>query len=88
MTSFCERKDSIRASSCCCAADELLLLVLELLHLRVELLQLRLGDRLALERLAGEVLAVRRDRLARLGLELDDVLLELLLSGARAASSR
>ena len=59
--------------------DELLLLVLELLHLPVHVLQLLLRDRLALERLPGEVLAVRGHGLARLGLELDDVLLELLL---------
>src|SRR5581483_4627334 len=42
-------------------------------------LQLLLRDRLALERLPREVLAVRRDRLTGLRLELDDVLLELLL---------
>src|SRR5947209_1470953 len=60
-------------------ADELLLLVGEPLHLPVHALQLLLGDRLALERLPREVLAVRSDRLARLRLELDDVLLELLL---------
>ena len=59
--------------------DELLLLVLELVHLPVHVLQLRLRERLALERLPREVLAVRRHRLACLGLELDDVLLELLL---------
>ena len=78
MTSFCERNDSMRVSSCCCDAIELLLLVLELLHLRVELLQLLLRGGLPLERLPGEVLAVRGDRLACLRLELDDVLLERL----------
>ena len=60
-------------------ADQLLLLVLELRHLRVHVLQLLLRDRLALERLPGQVLPVGGDRLARLCLELDDVLLELLL---------
>jgi len=56
----------------------LLLLLLELLHLGVELLELLLRGRLLLERLPCEVLTVGGDRLARLGLELDDVLLELL----------
>src|SRR5581483_4840600 len=59
--------------------DELLLLVGEALHLVVHALQLLLRDCLALERLPREILAVRCDRLARLRLELDDVLLELLL---------
>ena len=63
ITSFCERKDSMRVSSCCCERDELLLLVGELLHLRVEPLQLLLRGGLALERLAREILAVRGDRL-------------------------
>src|SRR5205085_8854609 len=58
--------------------DELVLLVAELLHLLVEALQLRLRGRLALERLAREVLASGRDGLARLRLELHDVLLDLL----------
>ena len=78
-TSFCERNASMRVSSCCCAVDELVLLVGEPLHLRVHALELLLRDRLALERLLGEVVAVRRDRLPSLRLELDDVLLELLL---------
>ena len=69
----------MRVSSCLLGRDELLLLVLELLHLPVHVLQLRLRERLALERLPREVLAVRRDRLPGLCLELDDVLLELLL---------
>src|SRR5581483_4795979 len=60
-------------------ADELVLLVGEPLDLVVHALQLLLRDRLALERLPREVLAVRRDRLTGLRLELDDVLLELLL---------
>ena len=58
--------------------DELLLLVGELLHLRVEALELLLRGGLALERLPGEILAVRGDRLAGLRLELDDVLLDRL----------
>src|SRR5207247_351226 len=59
------------------AADELLLLRLEVVRLPVEVLQLLLDDRLALERLACEVLAAGAERFARLGLELDDALLEL-----------
>src|SRR5207247_960447 len=50
------------------ACDELLLLVGEPLDLLVEPLKLLLGGRLALERLAGEVLAVRGDRLPGLRL--------------------
>ena len=56
--------------------DQLLLLVLELRHLRVHVLQLLLRDRLALESLPGQVLPVGGDRLARLRLELDHVLLD------------
>ena len=59
--------------------DQLLLLVPELLHLRVHVLQLPLRECLSLERLPREVLAIRGDRLPRLRLELDDVLLEFLL---------
>jgi hypothetical protein len=51
--------------------------VLELLDLLVERLQLRLGHGLALERRAGEVLAPLRERLTRLRVELDHLLLEL-----------
>ena len=58
--------------------DELLLLVLQLRHLRVEILELLLEPRLSLERLTREVLAARAERLACLRVELDDVLLELL----------
>src|SRR5439155_3992833 len=57
--------------------SELLLLVLERLYLTVEILELRLHGRLALERLPCEVLAPAAQRLPRLGLELDDALLEL-----------
>ena len=41
-------------------------------------LELLLGDRLALERCPGEVLAAGRERLARLVVELGELLLELL----------
>ena len=58
--------------------DEGFLLRLELLHLAVERLQLLLGRRLALERLLREVVAVGRDGLPGLRLELDDVLLDRL----------
>ena len=79
MISFCERNDSIFVWSCCCGGDELVLLVLELRDLAVHVLQLLLRDGLALERLRREIVAARGDRLARLALERDDVLLELLL---------
>ena len=78
MTSFCEREGLDLRRELLLARDQLLLLVGELLHLRVEALQLLLHRRLPLERLPREVLAVRGERLARLRLELDDVLLELL----------
>ena len=60
------------------APHELFLLRLELLDLAVEPLELLLDGGLALQRLAGEVLASLRNRLARLRVELDDVLLERL----------
>ena len=59
--------------------DEVLLLCLELLDLDVEPLQLGLRELLALERDTGEVLAVLREGLTGLRVELDDLLLELLL---------
>ena len=77
--SFCERNDSIFVWSCCWASTSFVLLVLELLDLAVHVLQLLLRDRLALESLRREVVAVRGDGLARLALERHDVLLELLL---------
>src|SRR5581483_11955669 len=55
---------------------ELLLLVVEPLHLDVELLELLLDAGLPLECLPGEVLVPGRERLTRLLLELDDALLE------------
>ena len=77
MTSFLVRNGSIFVRSCCSFVDQLLLLRLELRDLLVERLQLGLRERLALERHAGEVLAALGQRLARLGVELDDLLLEL-----------
>ena len=77
MTSFLVRKDSILARSFFSFSVSCLLLGLELLHLLVQRLELGLGDRLALERGAGKILATLRERLARLGVELDDLLLEL-----------
>jgi len=58
--------------------DQLLLLILQLRHLSVEILELLLETRLPLERLPGKVLAARSECLAGLRVELDDVLLELL----------
>ena len=49
------------------------------MHLLVEPLELLLDGRLPLERLSRQVLPAGRDRLARLRLELDDALLELLV---------
>jgi hypothetical protein len=68
--------------------DQLLLLVLELGHLLVERLELALGERLALERRPGEVLLALRHRLARLGVELDDLLLERALLHLQALLGR
>ena len=65
MRSFC----SSSISDCCCC--------LELGDLLVEPLELGLGEVLALERDAREVLLARRERLAGLRVELDDLLLEL-----------
>ena len=48
------------------------------MQLAVEILELRLRGRLALERGAGEVLAAGRERLAGLRVELDEALLELV----------
>ena len=78
ITSFCERNCSIFADELLLARDELLLLVLQLLHLRVEILELLLDPGLPLERLPGEVLAAGGECLARLRVERDDVLLQLL----------
>ena len=58
--------------------DQLLLLRLEPGDLLVEALELLLDERLALERLAREVLPARAERLPCLAFELGDVLLELL----------
>ena len=52
------------------------LLILQFAHLRVERLQLGLDDVLALQSLAGEILLAAGERLAGLGVELDDLLLE------------
>ena len=57
------------------ALDQLLLLRLELLALGHDVLQLALDGRLARERLAREILAVRLQRVARLAVELVDLLL-------------
>ena len=61
---------------------------LELLHLLVERLQLALRELLALERDAREILAILRERLAGLRVELDDLLLELLLLQLQALLGR
>ena len=77
MTSFLVRKLStlVRSfcslsMSCCCWASSSV-------DLRVEALELVLGQGLALQRRAGEVLLAGGERLAGLGVELDDLLLEL-----------
>ena len=78
MTSFLVRNCSIFCRAALLVRDELLLLALELLDLLIERLELGLGEVLALERRAREVLAALRERLPRLGVELHDLLLELL----------
>src|SRR4029450_5118065 len=55
---------------------EALLLILELRHLRVEALQLLLDARLALERLPRKILASAAERRPRLGVGVEDRLLE------------
>lgn len=59
------------------ARDQLLLLGLELLHLRVEVGELSLRDGLALERRPRQVLAPLGESLPRLLLEGRDALLKL-----------
>src|SRR4029079_10888971 len=66
--------------------DQRRLLGLQLGDLLVERLQLGLGELLALERGAGEILTPLRERLARLRVELDHLLLELLLLTLEALS--
>ena len=88
MTSFLVRNWSILRAQLRFLVDQRLLLRLELLHLRVEPLQLGLGELLALQRDAREVLAVLRQRLAGLGVQLDDLLLELLLLQLQALLGR
>ena len=61
------------------AGDQLLLLGRELRRLLVEALELLLQAGLALQRLPGEILAALGDGLSRLGVELDDALLDLRL---------
>src|SRR4051794_21889671 len=68
--------------------DQLLLLVLELGDLRVERVHLGLRDVLALERHPRQILATLRERLARLRVELDDALLELVLLHLKALLGR
>src|SRR5207248_11689697 len=57
---------------------ELRLLLLELADLAIEVLELGLSRRLALEGHPGEVFTVLRQRLTRLRLELGDARLEIL----------
>ena len=77
ITSFWLRNDSIFAESCLLVRLELLLLLVQLGDLPVEILELRLGRGLPLERHAGQVLAVGAERLARLRLELRHAGLQL-----------
>ena len=69
-STLAERRFSLAISFSCCASRPAIC--------GVEPLELLLRDRLALERGAGEVLAVGRERLARLVVELGELLLELL----------
>ena len=88
MTSFLVRNWSILRAELLLLVDQRLLLGLELLHLRVEPLQLALRELLALQRHAREILAVLGERLTRLRVELDDLLLELLLLQLQALLGR
>ena len=88
MTSFLVRNWSIFVRSCCSFWISDCLLLLELGDLLVERLQLALGELLALERGAREVLLAGRERLARLRVELDDLLLELGLLHLKALLGR
>ena len=88
MTSFLVRNWSIFDRSFCLFVDERLLLGLEFLDLAVERLQFGLGELLALERDAREILAILRQRLPRLRVQLDDLLLELLLLELEALLGR
>ena len=88
MTSFLLRNCSILVRRFCSEVGQLLLLLLELGDLGVERLQLGLDHVLALERGAGEVLAAGGERLARLRVELDDLLLVGLTPGPGGASWR
>ena len=88
MTSFLVRNWSIFDRSFASLSTSVLLLRLELLHLRVQPLQLALGELLALQRDAREILAVLRKRLTGLRVQLDDLLLELLLLQLQALLGR
>ena len=88
MTSFLVRNWSIFVAQLLLLLDQRLLLLLELGDLLVERLQLALGELLALERGAREVLLAGRERLAGLRVELDDLLLELGLLELQALLRR
>ena len=77
ITSFCERNASIFACSCFSEATSFSCCCSSPRDLLVEILELALDERLALERLAREVLAAGGERFAGLRLELDEALLEL-----------
>ena len=88
MTSFLVRNWSIFVPQLLLLLDQRLLLLLELGDLLVERLQLALCELLALERGARKILLARRQRLARLRVELDDLLLELGLLHLEALLGR
>ena len=75
ITSFCVRNCLDLRLQGALALDQLLLLRLELLALLHDPLQLGLGRGLARQRLAREILAAGLERLARLAVELVDLLL-------------
>ncbi len=75
MTSFLERNCSIFVAQLLLGGGHLLLLLLELRDLGVERLQLGLGDVLALERHPRQIFVAGGERLPRLRVELDDLLL-------------
>ena len=76
MTSFLVRNDFDLGAQLLLGVRQLLLLLFEFCDLRVERLELGLGDVLAFERRPREILVAGGERLARLRVELDDALLQ------------
>ncbi len=86
MTSFLLRNCSILVRRFCSEGGQLLLLLLEFLDLIIHRLQLGLDHVLALERGACEILTASGKRLARLRVELHDLVLIRLPPGPVGAS--